>query len=164
MQIAIEMVAELARLAGPMLLVAVALSFAVMTFESAKPKRPEGEPPAEKSAFERLGMIAGLAMPFLLLIHMFMTFVHAAQEGQTNAPTTSNEALFPIIALIACFVLLVLLPGLVGWIIGAISPPAGRLLARIAPYLAIAALVFTIYLTWQNVAEALDVYVRSRFT
>ena len=149
---------DLAALVGGNWLIAAGAAFIVMIFESAKPRPVEGEPEPHVSAFQRLAIIASLAVPFLLFLHAFGAFVQAQQnagEGSEN-----NGAV--ILALIVAALVLVLAPGIFGWLIAKASPALANMLRRAAPVLAIAVLVFTIYVTYRNAFFVLNLYVLSR--
>ena len=53
----------------------------------------------------------------------------------------------------------VLVAAIIGWIIAAAAAPFGLLLGRIAPALAVIVFAFTLYVTWRNAYEVLNIYV-----
>lgn len=149
---------ELAALVGQNWLVAAAAAFIVMVLESAKPSPVEGEDEPRASAFQRVAMIASLAVPLLLFLHAFGAFVLAQQARGEDSQSNGGV----ILALIAVAVAFVLLPGIIGWLIAKISPPLAHLLRAIAPALALAVFAFTVYVTYNNAFFVLNLYLLSR--
>lgn len=149
---------ELAALVGQNWLIAAAAAFVVMVFESAKPTPVEGEDEPRASALQRVAMIASLAAPFLLFLHVFGAFVLAQQDAGRSSENNGGV----ILALIACAVVVVLLPGILGWLIAKIGPRFADMLRRAAPLLALAVFVFTVYVTYRNAFFVLNLYVLSR--
>src|SRR5690349_12619252 len=109
---------DLAALVGFNWLIAAGAAFIVMIFESAKPRPVEGEPEPHVSAFQRLAIIASLAVPFLLFLHAFGAFVQAQQNAGEGSENNSRV----ILALIVAAFVLVLVPGIIGWLIAKASP------------------------------------------
>lgn len=121
---------------------AYALAFVAMVADSAKPKASEARPGRVLGA---LLAVANLVTPFLLFVAGFW----AVREGGFIAWAVVVAAIF----------VLILVPGFIGWFVGAVAPNAGRLFFGIAPVLACAALAFAAYVTWAPVSAALETYV-----
>jgi hypothetical protein len=151
-------VRDLWNLVGPYWPYAWAAAFFVMVLESSQPKAPKGEEATEPTAFTRLGMICSAAIPFVLILHGFGAFILANQ----TSGTVGGEALLPIVTLFAAVGVLVIVPGLLGAIVGRLAPGLGRALHAISRPLAIGVLVFALYVTWNNLFMVLDLYVLSR--
>jgi hypothetical protein len=152
-----DLLRDLAALVGANWLIATAAAFIVMVCESAKPTPIEGEPEPHVSAFERVAIIASLAVPVLLFLHVFGAFVQAQQSAGEGSQSNGGV----VLALIACAAVFVLAPGILGWIIAKIASPLANVLRRAAPWLALAVFVFTIYVTYRNAAFVLNLYVLS---
>lgn len=121
---------------------AYALAFVAMIADSAKPKTSEERP---RRVLAALRAAANLITPFLLFVAGFW----AVRDGGFIAWAVVVAAIF----------VLILVPGFIGWFVGAVAPNAGRLFFGAAPILAGAALAFTIYVTWVPVSAALETYV-----
>lgn len=158
MNVVMDALREFAALVGQNWLIAAGAVFLVMAFDSAKPRAVEGEPEPHTNALERLAMILSLVSPFLLFLGAFGADT-LARQGRGEGSPQEHGFLF---ALIIGFVLLLLAPGLLGWLIAATAPPLARLLRRLAPWLAIAAFAFTVYVTQQNAYYVLNLYVLGR--
>lgn len=136
------LIGELFEQAGAGWAYAYALAFVAMIADSTK----------QNASAERPGRVLGavlaaanLIMPFLLFVAGFW----AVRGGGFIAWAVVGAAIF----------VLILVPGFIGWFVGAVAPNAGRLFFRVAPVLAGAALAFTIYVTWVPVSAALETYV-----
>lgn len=138
---------RLIALAGQYWQYALIAAFAVMIFESAKPKPEEGEQGAGPLGFT--AAVASFVTPFLLFIH---AYVEAVRVQMPNA----------LLAAIVVMGGVVLLGAVIGWAIAAALTPLGRLLGRVAPIGALLVFAFTLWVTWANVYEAVQRQVLSR--
>lgn len=121
------LIGELFEHAGEGWAYAYALAFVAMIADSAKPKASEA----------RHGRVLGAMLAAANLITPFLLFVAgfwAVRSGGFIAWAVVVAAIF----------VLILVPGLIGWFVGAVAPNAGRLFFRVAPILAGAAFAFTI--------------------
>lgn len=141
---------QLIGLAGALWLYALIAAFVVMLAESAKPKPAEGEEKPSASVLGIIAAITSIATPFLLFVH---AYVEAARVQMPNA----------LIAALIVLVAVVLGATIIGWIVAAVARPLGKLLAQVAPFLALAVFAFTLWVTWANVYEAIDRQLLSRF-
>lgn len=151
-----DALSALASLVGQNWLIAAGAAFVVMIFESAKPPPVEGEE-HHASALERVAMIASLATPILLFLHVFGAFV----QGQMSIGEGSEGNGRVVLALFIVAAIYVLTPGILGWLIAKLSPPLANVLRRTAPFLAITVFAFTIYVTCRNAFFVLNLYVLS---
>jgi len=135
---------QLITLTGETWFAAVIASFFVMICESAKPKPGEGEPKHDPGGLGVWVMILSLLTPLLLMVH---AFVHAGR-----AP----DALIAAVVVIGAAVMGA---AIIGWIIALVSPAMGRVLARAAPFIAVAVFALTLWVTWRSAFELLNIYV-----
>ncbi len=136
------LIGELFEQAGQNWAYAYALAFVAMIADSAKPKASEA----------RHGRVLGVVLAAANLITPFLLFVAgfwAVRDGAFIAWAVVVTAIF----------ILILVPGLIGWFVGAVAPNAGRLVFGVAPVLACVALAFAITVTWVPVSAALETYV-----
>lgn len=133
---------------GPLWQYAVIAAFVSMIFDSAKPKREEGEE-KESEGGRNLLMLASLLTPFLLFAHACWAAYEAQSFGFFNA--------------IIVIGLVILVSALIGWAIAAFAPGLGRTLYKIAPWVALPVFLFTLYVTWENAWAALNLWILSRF-
>ncbi len=140
---------ELVALAGRYWLYAVIAAGVAMIFESAKPRLQDGEAEEEGGLARGVVALSSLLTPFLLLVHAYWAMIQAHRP----------DAL--LIALAAVFGA-VILASVIGMIIGAAIPALGHILRRVSPFVSIAALAFTIWVTWANADAVLNAYVLSR--
>jgi hypothetical protein len=158
MSAATEALREFIALVGRYWLIAASAAFIVMVFESAKPPPVEGEDEPAASPLQRLAMIASLAVPFLLFLDAFGAFV-LSQQGRGEGSQGNGAILLGALGVAAVFVLA---PGVLGWLIAKLSPALAAFMRRLAPFLALAVFVFTIYATYRNAFFVLNLYVLSR--
>jgi hypothetical protein len=149
----------LAALVGQNWLIAAALAFVVMVFESAKPPPVEGEPEPRASILQRVAMIASLLTPFLLFLGAFGAFTLSRMGRGEGSPEDQNEGL--LLAFGGAAIAFVLVPGILGWITAKALPPLANLLRGVAPFLALAVFAFTVYVTYRNAFFVLNLYVLS---
>ena len=149
----------LAVLVGQNWLIAAALAFVVIVFESAKPPPIEGEPEPRASVRQRVAMIASLLTPFLLFLGAFGAFTLSRMGRGESSPENQNEGL--LLAFGAATIVFVLVPGILGWIIAKASPALANMLRGAAPILALAVFAFTVYVTYRNALFVLNLYVLS---
>lgn len=149
---------ELLALVGRNWLVAWAAGFIVMTFESSRPRADAGAA-EQPSASARIGALAIAALPFLLFLDAFGAFILSKQD---TGPIGGTQML-PIVVLVGIVGVLVLIPALLGNIVGRLLPQFGAALHRSSPILGLGVLAFALYATWSNVFMVLNLYVLSRF-
>jgi hypothetical protein len=149
---------EFIALVGQNWLIAASAAFVVMVFESAKPPAVEGEDEPAASPLQRLAMIASLAVPFLLFLDAYGAFV-LSQQGRGEGSQGNGGVL---LAALGVAVVFVLAPGILGWLIAKFWPALATLMRRVAPFLALAVFVFTVYATYRNAFFVLNLYVLSR--
>lgn len=137
----------LAAQSGPLWQYAVIAAFVSMIFDSAKPKREEGEE-KESEGGRNILMLVSLLTPFLLVAHASWGAYQAREFGLINA--------------IVVIGLVVLVSAITGWAIAAFAPSAGRMLYRIAPWVALPVFLFTLYVTWENALAALNFWILHR--
>lgn len=157
MELALSALQTVVALAGPFVLVGVALAFITLALDTSEPKPPKGEQGPEQTGLMRLGRLAGLGMPPLLGMHLCMVFWKSLESG-VQAP----DAMAPLAVIVVGFVALIILPQFVGMLVAAISPELGHTLHRIAPYLALPALAYVAYFTWENAIAFLVLLVDAR--
>ena len=145
-------------LVGQNWLIAASAAFVVMVFESAKPPAVVGEDEPAASPFQRLALIASLAVPFLLFLDAFGAFVLSQQSRGESSQSNGGV----LLAAVGVGVVFLLAPGILGWLIAKASPALANIMRRIAPFLALAVFVFTIYVTYRNAFFVLNLYVLSR--
>lgn len=155
---ATDLLRELFALVGQNWLIAASAAFVAMVFDAAKPSPVEGEEEPAASPLQRVAAIASLAVPFLLFLDAFGAFVLLQQSrGQSSQ---SNGAV--VLAALALAIVFILTPGMLGWLIAKASPTIAAIMRRVAPLLALAVFVFTLYVTHSNASFVLNSYVLSR--
>ncbi|WP_395648302.1 hypothetical protein [Terricaulis sp.] len=147
MQFIIHAWTTLSAQAGPLWQYAVIAAFVSMILDSAKPKRQEGEE-KESEGGRNILMLVSLLTPFLLFAHACWKAYEARDVGLMNAVVVVG--------------LVVIVSGVIGWIIAAAVPALGRVLYRIAPWVALAVFAFTLYVTWEGAWSAFNHWVLSR--
>lgn len=147
MQFIIDAWTTLSAQSGPLWQYAVIAAFFSMIFDSAKPKRQEGEE-KESEGGRNILMLVSLLTPFLLFAHACWAAYEAQDVGLINA--------------IVVIGLVVIVSGLIGWLLAATVPAAGRVLYKIAPWVALAVFAFTLYVTWEGALNAFNHFILRR--
>lgn len=151
----IEQVLHLLNAAGAGWLIAALAVVAASAFEAAKP----AENAPARGALALLSMAAALIAPFLLLVHAFWAVApHESGNIDGSPALMSVVSLIPgetLTALGIVALVLLLVPSLVGGLIGRAAPKFGAMLYRFAPWANAAALAFAVYVTYRNVGAVL---------
>lgn len=158
MSSATDLLREFIALVGQNWLIAASAAFIAMVFESAKPPAVVGEDEPPASPLQRVAMIASLAVPFLLFLDAFGAFVLSQQSRGESSQGNGGV----LLAALGVGVVFLLAPGILGWLIAKASPPLANIMRRVAPFLALAVFVFTVYVTYRNAFFVLNLYVLSR--
>ena len=158
MSSATDLLREFIALVGQNWLIAASAAFIVMVFESAKPPAVVGEDEPAASTLQRVAMIASLAVPFLLFLDAFGAFVLSQQSRGEGSQSNGGV----LLAALGVGVVFLLAPGILGWLIAKASPALANIMRRVAPFLALAVFVFTVYVTYRNAFFVLNLYVLSR--
>ena len=148
---------DLVALVGQNWVIAACAAFVVMIFESAKAQPVEGEDEPRASALQRVAMIASLAVPVLLFLHVFGAFIQG-QMGIGRSSEGNNEVVIALLVIAAGYVIT---PGILGWVIAKASPGLANLMQWAAPILALLVFAFTVYVTYRNTFFVLNLYVLS---
>jgi len=150
----IKYLVDLFGLSGALWTIAVAGAFVAGIGEKSYPNEG-GKHPAPVAL---LAGIASLITPFLLFLHAFWA-IAPHTPGETAdimgivVSTVGSGAAWALFGVMA---LLIVLPSLVGTLTAAVTPPLGKLLYWIAPYLNIAVLALAVYATHDNVLAVIS--------
>lgn len=146
---------------NPLWFVAMTGMFVTNVCESARPRAVAGEKPISNGVLGIIGGVASVALPFLLFVYAFWALVgfEGAKFTVEELPALILARQVVIAGLVAFMLALNLGAMLPAWLIGRISPPLGRSLYRLAPYLALTTLALAIYFAWSSVLSALELFI-----
>lgn len=144
---------------GPLWLVAVAGMFLSAVAESARPKPEEGEEKPQGIALLIAG-IASLITPIMLFIYAFWSILSldilSADGAVIETQDVINFAIAQratVIGLFGFLAVVAIVGSVVGWIIRAAAPDAGKALNMAAVPLALVTLALTVYVSYEAVAQ-----------
>lgn len=137
---------------GPLWFCALAAAFVSMCMDSAHPPREQGEPKEEGAGARGILMLASLLTPFLLIAHACWV---TTQNGLLDVQTA-------VVSAVSIVGAAVVVSTLVGAAIGALAPGLGRTLYKLAPWVALPVLAFTLYVAGESSWSVINNYILRR--
>ncbi|HVY85421.1 MAG TPA: hypothetical protein VG943_09835 [Caulobacterales bacterium] len=159
-----SIIAELARLLGPLWLIAIAATFVTSLCESARPQAAEGEERVSNGPLGAVGAVASLVTPFVLFLHAFWRVVGDDRVVYSPSDLIAHAVVRAAVIAVIFIVLLIATMGgaIPGWFIASSLPMTGRTLYRASPFLAVATLIFSFAFFYPSAARVVGLFLASR--